>query len=266
MWWFWFALPWMISDVGCLLRCLLVLMISSQWVIFNVAFAIIIWSITRGVGRNCCLSVLAHSILVMSLTWRWLEIASVIGQFQNEREGLFQFLHRLWNLKVWGSEESWYVGLKWLCRCEKSTLSTFQLFTDPWWMLHQQICTQRFNDILKRRLEVNYFEWQSTQFEFTNNQSLLALALEMGCRDTLTPNVSSSPQSGHTWESAEGNLRGQPGRLSKAMMIFPLGVINPQVSAFRIFCSDFFLLRWTDAVVLHLVSQPWTVAGSRRAN
>ena len=34
---------------------------------------------------------------------------------------------------------------------------------------------------------------------------LFALALEMGCRDTLTPNVSSLPQSGHTLEN---RLRG----------------------------------------------------------
>lgn len=171
MWRFWFAFPWVIRDVECLFWCLLVVMISSQQVIFGITFAIIIWSITRDVGRNC-LFVLAPSILVMSLTWRWLEIASMIGQFQNEKESLFQFLHRLWNLKVWGSE-SWYVGLKWLCRCEKSILSTFQLFTDSRWMLRQQICTQRFNDTLKRRLEVNYFEWQSTQFEFTNNSPSL---------------------------------------------------------------------------------------------
>ena len=197
MWRFWFALPWVISDVECLFWCLLVLMISSQQVIFGITFAIIIWSVTRDVGRNC-LFVLAHSILVMSLTWGWLEIASMIGQFQNEKESLFQFLHRLWNLKVWGSE-SWYVGLKWLCRCEKSILSTFQLFTDSW-MLRQQICTQRFNDTLKRRLEVNYFEWQFTQFEFTNNSPSLLWLWRWGA-DTLRPNVSSTPRSGYTCEN-----------------------------------------------------------------
>ena len=208
-------------------------------VIFGIAFAIIIWSITRDVGRNF-LSALAHSVLVMSLTWHWLEIASMIGQFQNEREGLFEFLHRLWNLKVWGSEESWYVGLKWLCRCEKSTLSIFQLFTDSQWMLHHQICTQRFNDMLKRRLEVNYFEWQSTQFEFTNNQSPLCFGSGDGVqRHINTKCLILASEWTHTWKSSEGNLRGQAGRLSKAMIIFPLGVINPQVSAFRIICSDF---------------------------
>lgn len=134
-------------------------------------------------------------------------------------------------------------------------------------MLYQQICTQRFNDILKRRLEVNYFEWQSTQFEFTNNQSPLCFGSGDGVqRHINTKCLILASEWTHTWESAEGNLRGQAGRLSKAMMIFPLGVINPQASAFRIFCSDFFLLRWTDTIVLHLVSQPWTVAGSRRAN
>lgn len=40
-------------------------------------------------------------------------------------------------------------------------------------MLYQQVCTQEVNNTLKKKLEVNYFERLSMQFEFTKYQAPL---------------------------------------------------------------------------------------------
>lgn len=78
-------------------------------------------------------------------------------------------------------------------------------------MLYQQICTQEVNNRLKKRLEVNYFERLSMQFEFTNNQVPLHFGsgdraqghVDGGCPILLGVDTSASAGLTHVWAGCE---------------------------------------------------------------
>lgn len=94
-------------------------------------------------------------------------------------------------------------------------------------MLYPQVCSRGFKNTLKKISEVNYFEWQSVQLEFTNNQSPLCIGCQTGHGDLLSAIILAWPQSGHTGETQLAlHVCARAGRLAEAVTLFPPGFIS----------------------------------------